>query len=91
MGTIAARDCLRIIELCEQVCAATMLATVQGIQLRRQRGELSDDTMTEPVKEFFTQVRAVSEFVNEDRPLEGDLREVIQLIRQKHWSLYECD
>ncbi len=91
MGTIAARDCLRVIELCEQVCAATILATVQGIQLRRQRGELSDETMTEPVKAFFTQVRAVSDFVNEDRPLEADLRDVIQLIRQRHWSLYERD
>ncbi len=36
MGTIAARDCLRILELTEQVAAAHTLATVQAARLRLQ-------------------------------------------------------
>ena len=32
MGTIAARDCLRILQLTEQVLAATLLASVQGVR-----------------------------------------------------------
>jgi len=34
MGTIAARDCLRILELTEQVVAAMLLAASQGVSLR---------------------------------------------------------
>ena len=34
MGTIAARDCIRILELTEQVAAAVLLAVVQGVELR---------------------------------------------------------
>ena len=40
MGTIAARDCLRVIELTEQVAAALVLATWQGVELRGQSGQL---------------------------------------------------
>jgi len=35
MGTIAARDCLRVLELGEQVTAALLLAASQGVVLRR--------------------------------------------------------
>ena len=34
MGTIAARDCLRVLELSEQVLAALLLAGAQGVVLR---------------------------------------------------------
>lgn len=34
MGTIAARDCLRVLELSEQVLAALLLASAQGVVLR---------------------------------------------------------
>jgi histidine ammonia-lyase len=34
MGTIAARDCLRVLELGEQVLAALLLASTQGVVLR---------------------------------------------------------
>ena len=38
MGTIAARDCLRVLELGEQVTAALLLAAAQGVRLRRLQG-----------------------------------------------------
>src|SRR5690606_16420463 len=37
MGTIAARDCLRVLQLTEQVAAAALLATAQGVELRCRR------------------------------------------------------
>jgi histidine ammonia-lyase len=38
MGTIAARDCLRVLELTEQVAAAMLIAARQAMALRRARG-----------------------------------------------------
>jgi len=37
MGTISARDCLRVIELTEQVAAALLITNRQGIGLRRKQ------------------------------------------------------
>ncbi len=37
MGTIAARDALRVLTLTEQVAAACLLAAVQGVELRLAR------------------------------------------------------
>ena len=89
MGTIAARDCLRVLELSEQVAAALTLAAVQGVVLRRQlaAGE-STPPLTPPVERFMASVREQSPFLDEDRPLEGELRRVAALIRQGHWELY---
>lgn len=87
MGTISARDCLRVIELTQQVCAATILACVQGIELRKQRGDLRDSQLTPAVRKFCSEVRKFSSFVNEDRPLESDLRKMSELINQGHWDL----
>ena len=91
MGTIAARDCLRVLELCEQVAAASLLAVVQGIDLRKNKGQLSDSELSEPLKNTCDKVREISAFVNEDRPLELELRNMVDLIRKEHWSLYESE
>jgi len=72
MGTIAARDCLRVLELTEQVAAAHTLATVQAIKLRLR---MNDTTFVPaPLCEFVHNVAALSPFVDEDRALESDLR-----------------
>lgn len=83
MGTIAARDCLRVLELTEQVAAALVLATAQAAELRF-REEAS--TLTAPCAGFVQAVRAESSFLDEDRPLEGDLRRATELIRARYWS-----
>src|SRR5690606_30847062 len=44
MGTIAARDCLRVLELTEQVAAAALLAVTQGLELRERQ-----DTLAHPL------------------------------------------
>lgn len=88
MGTIAARDCLRVLQLTEQVTAAMLIASVQGVRLRIKRGEVQVETLSEGVKQTLAQVDAVFPFLEEDRPLEQTLRDVIALIQQQHWVLY---
>ncbi len=85
MGTISARDCLRVLELTEQVAAALVLATAQAVELRF-RGETP--LLTASCASFVKEVRTHSEFLDEDRPLEGDLRCTIEMIRARHWSFY---
>jgi histidine ammonia-lyase len=72
MGTIAARDCLRVLELTGQVAAAHTLATVQAARLRVR---INDATLIpQPLQAFMQSVSAASPFVDEDRALEPDLR-----------------
>ena len=72
MGTIAARDCLRVLELTAQVAAAHTLATVQAVQLRLRMNETTP--VPAPLHAFAERVIAQSPFVDEDRALERDLR-----------------
>ena len=84
MGTIAARDCIRVLELTEQVGAACLLCAVQAIDLRLQSGDLSQGNIT-PIRKIMDQVHANFEFLTEDRPLERDLRQTLSLIRTRYW------
>ncbi|WP_434340462.1 HAL/PAL/TAL family ammonia-lyase [Motilimonas cestriensis] len=88
MGTIAARDCLRVLELTEQVTAASLLAVSQGISLRNSQGELTPQQLTPALAQFKDRIFEQFEFVSEDRPLEDDLRRTLSQIQQKHWELY---
>ena len=72
MGTIAARDCLRVLELTEQVAAAHTLATVQAVRLRLRIDRATP--VPAPLRAFIDEVGAHSPFVDEDRALEGELR-----------------
>lgn len=84
MGTIAARDCIRILELTEQVAVAVLLAVVQGVELRGNVEALSP-ALQNTVK----QLREYSPFLNVDRALEQELRQCLMLIRNQHWELYD--
>lgn len=88
MGTIAARDCLRVLELTEQVAAASLLAATQAIEIRHRRNELDQQQMSASLQTMCTNVWEEFDFVSEDRPLEKDLRHFIARIQQRHWSLY---
>jgi histidine ammonia-lyase len=89
MGTIAARDCLRVLELTEQVAAALTLATVQGVTLRQRLTDVSPAALTPQVKSFMQRIAEHSPMLDEDRPLEAELRAMTQLIREAHWKLYD--
>lgn len=88
MGTIAARDCLRILELTEQVGAAASLASVQALGLRRRTGELGDELIGPSIRNFERSVLEKTEMVEADRPLDNDLRTLLQEIRSRSWELY---
>jgi histidine ammonia-lyase len=77
MGTIAARDCIRIIELTEQVLAACLLASSQALHLRgRQNAETAAMQTAETVFSYFAPLEA-------DRPLDKALRETIAKIQKE--------
>jgi len=85
MGTIAARDALRSLELAEQVAAATLIAANQGVWLR-QRAETT--VLPAALAEMHGQLGEDFPPLIEDRALEGELRLCLQRIRAQHWSLY---
>ena len=85
MGTIAARDALRSLELTEQVAAATLLAANQGVWLRERAGK---HDIPSPLAAMREQLAADFPPVIEDRALEGELRLCLERIRSRHWGLY---
>lgn len=88
MGTIAARDCLRVLELTEQVAAGLLLATGQGVTLRLQQ-EGGNESAPPALNDFHEAIGRLSGFVAEDRPLEEELRRAVGAVRQATWPLYE--
>lgn len=88
MGTIAARDCLRVLELTEQVFAAQLLATTQALSIRMKRQELAPTALAPAITAMMDDVLEHFELVTEDRPLDATLRQFVQFVRQKRWKLY---
>lgn len=87
MGTIAARDALRVLELSEQVAAAVLLASFQGIELRLKLNRLDLKHIPKIIQDHFHSFREKIAFLAEDRPLDKDLRSLLNLIRNKVWDL----
>ena len=86
MGTIAARDCLRVLELTEQVVAALLITVHQGVWLRCK---LQPDTPPEAaLQRMMAQLGEDIAVVAEDRRLEPDLRRLLERIRSQAWTLY---
>ena len=86
MGTIAARDCIRVLELSEQVAAATLLASAQALRIRLERNEIDVDRLKN-LKDTYEQVFAKFEPLVCDRQLEKDLRNTLELIRNKYYAV----
>ncbi len=89
MGTIAARDCLRVLQLSEQVAAAETLAVGQAIELRWRLSGRDREGLAEEPSGFLASVREACAFLDEDRPLEPELRRMLTSIRRRHWPLYD--
>ena len=89
MGTIAARDCLRILELSEQVAAALLLASMQALELRLRAGDLEQSHLLPALLEMKDSVFSDFEFLTEDRPLDTELRNFTSMIQDRAWGLYE--
>lgn len=87
MGTIAARDCLRVIELTEQVAAAMLVAARQGVALRQR---VAADTRIEGASlDMLADLCSRIALVEEDRALDHELRLLVDDVRAQRWSLYE--
>jgi len=86
MGTIAARDCVRINKLTSQVIAATLLAAFQAVDLRMKKGELKPCDLGETEKTY-NEIAAFFKPLEDDRQLEDDLRKTLQLIEGRHFCL----
>ena len=88
MGTIAARDCLRVLELTEQVAAAMLLATVQALELRRREGTHALNRLAPGARGFFNALQEKLPFIEEDVALDGVLRDLVKGVQDQRWSLY---
>ena len=73
MGTIAARDALRVLELTEQVLAAHTLACVQAIRLRVRDGQVSREQIGEPITRFIDGLGEAAPMLTEDAPMDRTL------------------
>ena len=87
MGTIAARDCLRVLELTEQVAAALLITVRQGVWLRCRLNRIRRSEAT--LKNMMDALGADIAEIEEDRRLEPDLRLLLERIRDRAWKLYE--
>ena len=86
MGTIASRDCLRILELTEQVAAALLIAVHQGVLLRLQCSQKA--TLHDNLQKMMQSLSQHITLIEEDRALQPDLEKLIIQIQQRAWPLY---
>ncbi|OXA54182.1 Histidine ammonia-lyase [Folsomia candida] len=87
MGTIASRDCVRVLELTEQVAAGLMIAVRQACTIREEREGL-EMAMSEESREFLNEIKAMAEFVAEDKFLDPIVRKLVGRIRDRPRALY---
>ncbi len=88
MGTIAARDCLRVLELTEQVVAAMLIAARQAVALRQR--DPAAVALPTPLAQMQADLSDRIALVTEDRALDKDLVLLLAAIRGQAWSLYEA-
>ncbi|HEY1992036.1 MAG TPA: aromatic amino acid ammonia-lyase [Gammaproteobacteria bacterium] len=88
MGTISARDCVRVLTLTEQVAAACLAAAAQALEIRRRKGARKPAHMQPAISMMHDDVFALCPFVEEDRPLEHELRALCAAIGARRWALY---
>jgi histidine ammonia-lyase len=75
MGTIAARDCRRMVELCETVAAIALLAACQALDLR-------EGAAPPRLAELHAALRKAVAMLCEDRRQDQDIERVLGLMRE---------
>jgi histidine ammonia-lyase len=91
MGTIAARDALRVLELSEQVAAAGLIATVQALRLRLRDGQLTQAAIGPRLQRFLAEADGTIPFLADDIPLDGLLNRLVAGIEAQRFSAPEVD
>lgn len=87
MGTIAARDALRVARLTDQVAAALVVACVQAIRLRMAEGKVSQQTLGANLSDFVERAGGTLPFIEEDQRLDTCLRRLCDEVEQRVWPL----
>jgi histidine ammonia-lyase len=87
MGTIAARDCLRILELTESVVAIVVLAACQAVDLRERLGQAPG----RGASRLRAAVRKNVPMVFEDRRQDLDIARILEMLRSRTLPLGESD
>ena len=87
MGTIAARDALRVLELSEQVAAASLMAVTQGLRLRQRAGQLSQAMLGTRLERFMAEACDTIPVLNGDTPLDETLGRICSTIRVGGFAL----
>ena len=85
MGTIAARDALRVLELTEQVAAGLLIAARQGLSLRDRQTSLA---LAPALAAMQGDLAERLPLIVEDRALDRELRGLVDAIRAQAWRLY---
>ena len=84
MGTIAARDALRVLELAEQVAAAMLIAVRQALALRHGG---APEWAGPGLRAMYEDLERSIALVDEDRRLDLDLQLLVGRIRNRDWTL----
>ncbi|MGH8427303.1 MAG: HAL/PAL/TAL family ammonia-lyase [Gammaproteobacteria bacterium] len=87
MGTIAARDALRVLELTEQVAVACLYAACQATALAERDNGFA--LRAPALAALRADVFSLAPFLAEDRPLEAELRALVAALRARRWQLGE--
>ena len=87
MGTIAARDALRVLTLAEQVVVALLITVRQGVALREQHPQGAISLQTEAA-DFLADLNIRIPFIKEDIALEPLLRQLLADLKTRNWNLY---
>jgi histidine ammonia-lyase len=85
MGTIAARDALRVVELSEQVAAALLIAARQGLALRRRQDPKF--MLTGQLAAFVAELDERIPLLTEDRALDEELWALADAVRLRELSV----
>jgi len=83
MGTHSARDCWRILTLCEQVAAGVLLASHQALLLRMRQNEFTQADLSPVWRNFLEQLEPFCPFIEEDAEMENILRGLQQAIERR--------
>jgi histidine ammonia-lyase len=83
MGTIAARDCVTIIDLCESVAAINLLAACQALDIRARKD------VGAGCARLHALVRESIPPVDADRPMDSDIRAVRKMIAEERLPLVQ--
>jgi histidine ammonia-lyase len=79
MGSLAANDLLRVLDLVETVQAIQLIACTQALDCRAPGGQL--DKLSARLRGVWQLVRERIELTDEDRPMDGDIETALDLLR----------